>query len=147
MQQSSGSRVDAISYVEGNSGQKYIGQRRYSFQGIIRSLVAVLERFNKPSPGLPQHRTPGNTLTDTPTGTDPMDEQQTLHLMACMQRGRYRRTVHQDRIDTIMTDQALFCFLRKQVAQHRGRIRQLFTLKCIQAMYFVKVSTISPRLD
>jgi hypothetical protein len=62
--------------------------------------------------------------------------------MACMQRGRYRRTVRQDRIDGIGTDQALFCFLRKQVARHRGRIRKMFSLKCVQGMYFVKVSTI-----
>jgi hypothetical protein len=65
-----------------------------------------------------------------------------------MQRGRYRRTVHQGRIDEIETDKALFVFLRKQIARHRGRIRKMFTLKCIQAMYFVKVSDVkySPKL-
>lgn len=112
-------------------------------QGIVRGCLAVLGMFNKSPPGLPQHRSSGDTLTSPPSPTGSLDEQETLHLMACMQRGRYRRTVHQDRIDEIKTDQALFVFLRKQISRHRGRIRKLFTLKCIQAMYFVKVSGVN----
>jgi hypothetical protein len=142
MQQRTGTKVVATSYNKAVSSQRYTVQAPIWIREIFRKFSAALRGTERSSPGLPQHRALAIVSTSVLGGTD-LSQQQTLHLMACMQRGRYRRTVHQDRIDNITTDQALFSFMRSQVARHRGRIRKMFSLKCVQGLYFVKVSALT----
>jgi hypothetical protein len=142
MERSTRCKVVATSYNQAAAKQNYTFRLPSWMQGSKRKLSSALGGSKNLSLGLPLHSSSEMTTACAPPATILQTPQQTLHIMACMQRGRYRRTVRQDRIDGIGTDQALFCFLRKQVARHRGRIRKMFSLKCVQGMYFVKVSTI-----
>jgi hypothetical protein len=65
---------------------------------------------------------------------------ESMHLMLCMPRGRYSRTLHQVAMDDIKNDKALFHFLRLPIAQHRGFLRTILSLRSIQEIIFVKVS-------
>lgn len=61
-----------------------------------------------------------------------------LHLSACMHKGRFRKSLHQDRIDTVSTDRKLFCFLRQRFTRHRGRFSTLLSLKTVTGIFFIK---------
>lgn len=140
MQRSMGVKVVATSYNQGTNSQRYAFRMPSWTKGIAQLLSTSFgQARQQPSPCLPQHSSSNGTAVCAPTCANPQ-QQQSLHLMACMQRGRYRRTVRQDRVDNITTDRALFCFMRSQLAKHRGRMRKFFSLKCVQGLYFVKVS-------
>jgi hypothetical protein len=142
MEQHTGSKVVPTSYKQGITNQKYTFKAPHLLQTPIRKILGECGA-TMISSDLPQHRVPDAMSACVSVSTATPQPPQILHLMACMQRGRYRRTVYQDRIDDISTDQALFCFMQKQLARHRGRLRKMFSLKCIQGMYFVKVSSCS----
>ncbi|KAF2025241.1 hypothetical protein EK21DRAFT_93432 [Setomelanomma holmii] len=116
-------------------------QNRILRSGWIRrtfqKLATLFGSSRSPSPSLPQHHAPCTASGCIPTGTNPTPGN-TLHLMACMQRGRYQQTVQHHRIDGISTDKELFCFIRRQLCQRWSRFRRLFSLKCVQGLYFVK---------
>jgi hypothetical protein len=139
MQRSMGVRVIATSYNDGTSNPTYRFRSPTWMRSTTQKLWAALGRSTKSSPCLPQHRTSNTQAANIPTNVPPAP-QETLHLMACMQRGRYSRTVLQEPIQDIVTDRALFKFMRSQLARHRGHIRKFFSLKCVQGLYFVKVS-------
>lgn len=138
IQRSTGSKVVTTSYNQATK-QIYTFKAPTWTRSIVQKVSAAFHAPRK-SLDLPQHRSSGTTLACVPSDKNSPQPQQSLHLMACMQRGRYRRTVRQDCIDGVTTDQTLFRYLQKQVARHRGRVRKMFSLKCIQGMYFVKVS-------
>ena len=137
MQRSTGAKVTATSYSGGFSNQKYT----FRSPKWMRSLVQTASGARTGSqPYLPQPNACSAPATATPVAIGMTTvPQESVHLMACLQRGRYRRIVRQDPIDGITTDKALFCFLRSQLAQHRGRVRRFFSLKCVQGLLFVKV--------
>ncbi|KAF2830962.1 hypothetical protein CC86DRAFT_282182, partial [Ophiobolus disseminans] len=130
-------KVVASSHNPGTSDQRYILRVPTWLGNATQKLSAPFAQSKVPPPCLPQHTNQVTTSACIPTGANP-PQRQSLHLMACMQSGRYRRTVHQDRIDDITTDRALFCFMAKQLAKRRGYIRRAFSLQCIQGLYFVK---------
>jgi hypothetical protein len=138
MERSTSSKVVATVYNQGAFSQRYTFKAPSWIQATMRRISTVAGSV-KASTGLPQHRSSDHTSTCASSTTYTAQPLQSLHLMACVQRGRYRKTVHQDRIDDISTDRALFCFMQKQLERHRGRIRKIFSLKCVQGMYFVKV--------
>jgi hypothetical protein len=139
MERSTGSKVVTTSHNQGTFKQNFTFKSPKWMQATAQRFSTIFTA-TKVSLGLPHHVASGTVLGCVPTATIPMQPQQTLHLMTCMQRGRYRRTVHQDRIDDIPSDKALFCFLRRQLVQHCGRVRKLLTLKDVRGIYFVKVS-------
>jgi hypothetical protein len=65
---------------------------------------------------------------------------ESMHLMLCMPRGRYSRTLHQVAMDDIKNNKALLHFMRLPIAQHRGFLRTILSLRSIQEIMFVKVS-------
>lgn len=82
---------------------------------------------------LPQHN-PKTTCSSSGTPS----RLQLLHLLACMHAGRFRKMLHQDRIETVMNDRELFCFLRQQYARNCGRMRAFLSLKTVQGIFFTK---------
>ncbi|KAH6094468.1 hypothetical protein HBI65_125610 [Parastagonospora nodorum] len=138
MEQSTGCRVGATSYNQATTNQRYAFRTPAWTRGITQKVSSTFKRLVGVPPGLPQHRQAGTSTACALQAIELQTPQQNLHLMACMQRGRYLRTVHQDRIDDISNDQALFTFMQKLLARHRGRIRKIFSLKCVQGIYFVK---------
>lgn len=61
-----------------------------------------------------------------------------LHLMACMHNRRSGKILQQDRIEGVSTDCDLIQFLRNQYRRRRSRLRSIFSLKCVQGIFFVK---------
>jgi hypothetical protein len=55
-----------------------------------------------------------------------------------MHRNRSRKVLVQDLLDGIRTDRELFRFMRKQYMRHRGRIRNMLSLKNVQGIFLVK---------
>lgn len=141
MQRTMGVKVIVTSYGNGTSNQTYRFKFPAWMRGTSQKVSAALGHSTKSSPCLPQHTLPNTQATNAPANVPP-PPQETLHLMACMQRGRYRRTVVQEPIQDIVTDRALFSLMRSQLARHRGHVRKFFSLKCVQGLYFVKVSAL-----
>jgi hypothetical protein len=107
----------------GTTDQRYTIPCPKFAKHIARSISIALDWTGNSSQSLPQHTSQtgvvvGNSID---VGYPP---QKSLHMMSCMQCGLHRRVVHQDRIDHISTDRALFCFIRRKLAQRRGRFRQ-----------------------
>ncbi|KAH5319528.1 hypothetical protein HBI12_112360 [Parastagonospora nodorum] len=138
MEQTTGSKIEVASHSRAAAAQRYTFRLPSWIHASITNILSTFGHSVSSSSELPQHRASGTTTAHAPQATGLQAPQQTLHMMACMQRGRYQRTVHQGRIDDIATDQALFSFMRKQLVQHRGKIRRMFSLKCVRGIYFVK---------
>jgi hypothetical protein len=145
MQRSTGVKVIATTYSQSTPNQNYTGSPSSWMRVTAQRLSNTFGRSNKSSTGLSQRSSTSTTSTAVSTASTACP-QQSLHFMACMQGGRYRRVVHQDAIDDIATDKELFLFMRQQVTKRRGYFRRAFSLKCIQGLYFVKVCTPSPLL-
>jgi len=140
-----------ISRMERSSGVKLLTNpsspennvQKYSFQSPVRWFQAAIGKITlslrtKPdTSALPQHNSSTSTVAcPTPSGTP--TQQHTLHLMACMHAGRYGKGLYQDRVETIKNDRKLFTFLANQYTRHRGRFKNIVSLKNIQGIFFVK---------
>lgn len=140
MQRSTGAKVVATSYNQSTSNQNYTIRPSTWMTTTLQKLSATFRRSGRSCPVPQQNGTLSTSSTAVSTGSTACP-QQTLHFMACMQGGRYRRVIHQDPIDDIATDRELFLYMRHQLKRRRGHIRRAFSLKCIQGLYFVKVSS------
>ncbi|KAH4056967.1 hypothetical protein HBH49_039700 [Parastagonospora nodorum] len=141
MERTTGSTVTVTSYKQAAAAAarpKYTFRLPSWMKRGTTKLSSAFGPYTKSPAGLPQHKDPGLKTPCVPQDAELQPAHQTLHLMACTQQGRYRRIVYQDRVDQISTDQALFCFMRNQLAKHRGKIRKIFSLKCVRGIYFVK---------
>lgn len=139
MERSLGVKVTATTYNTHGTNQRYSFKAPAWVRGPLQKISNGWGSPTKQSRCLPRHNNNVTAAGNIPLGNLP-PSQDTLHLMACMQRGRYRRTVQQDRIDAITTDRALFCFMRTQIMRHRGWLRKFLSMKCVQGLYFVKVT-------
>lgn len=138
MTRSTGVKVVATQYSQGTSNQTYTIRPSSWIRATVQKLSATFGASKESCPSLPHHITPSATSTSVSSSSTACP-QQTLHFMACMQGGRYRRIIHQDPIDDIVTDKELFLYMRQQLKRRRGHLRRAFSLKCIQGLYFVKV--------
>ncbi|QPH11311.1 hypothetical protein C2857_003020 [Epichloe festucae Fl1] len=63
----------------------------------------------------------------------------TLHLLSCVERGRYAVDFRPELVTNISDDQHLFRTLRKSYYEIRGRLRPYWSLRTIQSIQFMKV--------
>jgi hypothetical protein len=141
MQRFTGAKITVTPYNAGSSNQRYTFRSPKCMQSLVQTASGAFKPRKASQSCLPQHNASSAPATAAPVAIGMTTvPQESVHLMACMQRGRYRRIVRQDSISEITTDKALFCFLRSQLAQHRGRVRKFFSLKCVQGLLFVKVN-------
>jgi hypothetical protein len=91
----------------------------------IPSLKALRDAFSLPTTG---------QVTGRTNSGDPL-----LHMMTCMNDGRFGRILYQDRIEHSTTDRQLFRFLKNQYILHRGKFKARLSLKGVRGIYFVKV--------
>lgn len=66
-------------------------------------------------------------------------DQESLHLLCCIERGRYRIDLHQELITNISDDRSLFCTLRRIYHEQRGRMRSYWSLRTVHSIHFMKV--------
>ncbi|KAF2275962.1 uncharacterized protein EI97DRAFT_61766 [Westerdykella ornata] len=135
MQLSSGAQFDTDDFSTGNSGQKYIYHRPFSWvQRGIGKFVGSMQQSSRQT--LPSSNACSSVATQAPQCS--MMNKQILYMMACMHRGRRGRNLLQDRIESVTTDRQLFRFLRQQYVAHRGKIKAVLSLRGIQGILFVK---------
>ncbi|KAF1951761.1 hypothetical protein CC80DRAFT_423899 [Byssothecium circinans] len=136
MLRATGTEVTITTHSSSSSNQKYMGQHPGLW--IRNALVRLTTTFRKPAKQytLPQHNSANVTCCPAPSPNPPPNKM--LHLFSCMHAGRFRKSLTQDRIDSIDTDRNLFCFLREQFRLHRGRFVTLLSLKAVQGIYFIK---------
>lgn len=138
MQRSMGTRVMASSHGDGGSNQKYTFRAPPWIRNSVQKLAAAFGRSQDSNATLPEYNH-GQISTHSRTRSPTFASQKVLHLMACIQRGRYRRVLDQKRIDHISTDRDLFRFMKLQSSLYHGHIRRFFSMKSVQGLYFVKV--------
>src|SRR6201999_890901 len=63
---------------------------------------------------------------------------ETLHLMACMEKGPYRVELHQVTLSDVVNDKSLFNRLRGSYRGHIGVFRPLWSLRTVRSIDFIK---------
>jgi hypothetical protein len=119
---------------QGNSNQQLLFQGIWAW--VQDAFRKCMRRPNRMST-LPQH-------SDQPTlatqgSQTPSLQQKPLHMMSCLQKGRYGKNLYQDRIETVNTDRKLFFFLKEQFTKRRGRLGSTLSLRAVQGIFFIKV--------
>lgn len=89
-------------------------------------------------PTLPQHNPRNIQASQTAQGE--LSQQENMHLMSCMRKGKYGKMLHPDAIGAIGNDRQLMEFLRQIFLKHRGKIKNFFSFQEIQTLALVKVS-------
>ncbi|KAH7116191.1 hypothetical protein B0J11DRAFT_443760 [Dendryphion nanum] len=140
-----GGALDLGSRIEYATGRSPLpvsdSQNHVDLQMFIHGIrVWVQDAFRKwrrlsQTPTLPRHSTHPTTATSS---EPPPVQQESLHIMTCVQKGRYGKIVFQDRIETIDNDRKLFLFLKEQLARRRGRLTSILSLRTMQGIFFIK---------
>lgn len=127
---------------EGNSGSNT--ERRYRYQTLLLWLRDSLSRLGdgirkrSNTPVLP--RSNPSLVTSGQTALGNNVQPQTLHIMTCMQKGKYGKKLYQDLIKDVITDLQLFHFLKDRYVAHKGKFKGVLTLYSIKGIFFVKVT-------
>jgi hypothetical protein len=137
MQRSIGVKIVATSYSQNTPNQQYRISPSSWVQAAMQKVSGTFGRSKQSPPLLPKHQSPAVALNTIPTRSTP-GPQKSLYFIACMDGGRFHRTVHQDIIGNIVTDRELFLFMRQIVTKRRSRFRRALSLKRIEGLHFVK---------
>ncbi|KAE8370268.1 hypothetical protein BDV27DRAFT_140697 [Aspergillus caelatus] len=62
----------------------------------------------------------------------------TLHLMVCIEKGRYSVELHQEPVTELIDDRQLFHTLKRVYYEHRGRFKQYWSLRTVTSIQFMK---------
>ncbi|KAF2632713.1 hypothetical protein BU25DRAFT_382419 [Macroventuria anomochaeta] len=138
LERSSGTKVTTATYNRQTGNQQYITPRPVQWlRNGFAKLSTNVSTSSRAEPCIPLHNVPGSAAA-TAASTNPPAPRSILHLMACMHRNRSRKVLQQDVLEDIQTDRELFRFMRKQYIRHRGRFRNMLSLKSIQGIFFIK---------
>ena len=120
-----------------NGGTSPFQHLQSRFQNTLLKFTSAFERQAEEGQ-LPQRNGTLGVSAPSLTSTS-ATQQRMLHLLACMRIGRFRKSLSQDRVETVISDRELFLFLRENFTRHRGRLRRFFTLNGVQNIFFVKL--------
>lgn len=138
LERSSATKVTAATYNHQTGNQRYIAPRPVQW---LRNGFAKLSTGAGTSARagacIPLHNIPGSAAASAAPNNPPVPRS-LLYLMACMHRNRSRKVLQQDAMEDVRTDRQLLKFMRKQYIQHRGRVRNMLSLKSIQGIFLVK---------
>ncbi|PVI00188.1 hypothetical protein DM02DRAFT_494166, partial [Periconia macrospinosa] len=136
MQQSTKATVTSVTSEPEKTSPNPTGQHPGLW--LRNGLTSLVGSFNKQSKqcALPQHTSNATASSSTPNQNAP--QRQMLHLLSCMHAGRFRKSLAQDRIETFNTDRQLFSFISRKFCAHRGRFKNLLSLKTVKGIYFTK---------
>ncbi|KAF9729921.1 hypothetical protein PMIN01_11854 [Paraphaeosphaeria minitans] len=82
----------------------------------------LTSRFkNKNTLSLPHHNNSPLVATTSPSPCG-SSQQQMLHLLSCMHANRFRKSLSQDRIESVTCDRKLFTFMRDKYSQRRAHL-------------------------
>jgi hypothetical protein len=137
MQRSIGAKIVATSYSQDTPNQQYRISLSSWAQAATQNISRAFGRSKQSPPVLPEQQPPAVALNAIYTGPTP-GPQKSLYFIACMDGGRFHRTVHQDTIGSIVTDRELFLFMRQIVTKRRSCFRRAFSLRRIEGLHFVK---------
>ena len=64
---------------------------------------------------------------------------ETLHLLYCIEKGRYTIDLHHELITNVPDDRTLFRTLRHIYHQNKGKLRPYWSLRTVNSIHFMKV--------
>ncbi|KAF2440283.1 hypothetical protein P171DRAFT_367811 [Karstenula rhodostoma CBS 690.94] len=121
MERSIGSKV-MVTQAPANPSEAKALYRQLTLQ-LNDTLSNLMSRFKKQSAGSLPHHNNGLAATTTSAAPRSSSQQRMLHLLACMHANRFRKSLFQDRIESIACDRSLFNFMRDR---HPSRGTHLF---------------------
>jgi hypothetical protein len=138
MERASGVKVSASAYQQHDTNQQYVTLHpvRWLWNGICK-FVSMFGRSPQSPSCLPHHHTPCSTSQGLTSAQNPT-QLEVLYLMACMNRSRNRKSLRQDRIEDVVNDKGMLCFMRQQYDRHRSRVLDRLGLKRVSGIFFVK---------
>jgi hypothetical protein len=135
MERSTGSKV-TVTHDPGSPSPTKTLYRQITLQ-FQDSFLKFISRFKKQSAGsLPHHNGPDVTITSLPPGNS--SQQRMLHLLACMHANRFRKSLAQDRVESVTCDRKLFTFMRDKHSHGGCRTRLIPSLNEVRGIFFVK---------
>jgi hypothetical protein len=143
MGRSTGAKVMVTSYSKTSTNQHWTFRAPVWARRITSVFSSTQARTSNSAGCLPQHNVPNNctpSTSSTPATNAAAPLKPTLHLLACMHQTQWRKCLLQDPIDSVSTDRALFCFMKRQLQRNRSFIRSTLAMRSVQGMFFVKVS-------
>jgi hypothetical protein len=138
MQQSIGSKVTVAEAPNptGPSQAKVLYQHLSSLLSSAFSKLAL--KFQKQNTGPLPHHNNDPAATTSSLATSNTSQQRMLHLLACMHTNRFRKSLAQDRVESITCDRKLFTFMRDRHSRGGGRTRLIPSLNEVRGIFFVK---------
>ncbi|KAJ4989812.1 hypothetical protein SVAN01_04649 [Stagonosporopsis vannaccii] len=130
--------VTTSSSDQGAPEQRYTLRPPAWLRSTGRSISSILTRTANDTTFLPQHHRSTVSKFSTVSKPSPPALQRELYLMACMHRTQHHINVVQSLLEKIKTDRQLFCFLRKQLSQHRSLVGSILSMKKVERIFFVK---------
>lgn len=98
---------------------------------------------------LPLNREQSNTRIQSNAGLQPSSngvrQQDSLHLLLCIDKARFKTLLLQERLDKVSTDSELFLFLQSRYST-RWDVRNRFTLRHIGSLSLTRVCTVCTSL-
>jgi hypothetical protein len=145
MSRSTGAKVTVTSYSKRSTNQNWTFKAPVWARRIAGVSSFAQARTSNSTGCLPQHNFPNHctpSTSSTPATNAAAPLKPSLHLLACTHRTQRQKCLSQDPIDSVSTDRALFCFIKRQLHRNRSRIRSILAMRSVQGMFFVKVSYI-----
>jgi hypothetical protein len=143
MSRSTGAKVTVTSYSKTSTNQNWFFKAPVWARKLAGGSSSARARTSDSAGCLPQHNAPNQYRPSTSSmpATNPSAPwKPTLHLLACLHQTQRRKCLLQSPIDSVSTDRALFCFMKRQLQLNRNRIRSILAMRSVQGMFFVKVS-------
>lgn len=143
MQRCTSTSISATAYNKGSSDQRYTFRPPAWLRSVTKRLSSTLTHSSTDAACLPQHQASSVSKAHViPNPSRPIPQRE-LFLMSCMHRTQHHVNVMQDHIEEIETDRQLFRFLRLQLSQYRSQFSKFLSMRRVQKIYFIKVSSTS----
>lgn len=137
-------KVTFKTYDEHASQPKYTLQIPSWCQAVSNNLstsFTALTRASADSMCLPLHRISKTAKVSIPSQPKEPFSERERYLLICMHRTQHHVNANQESLQDVSTDRQLFCFLKTQLKLHRGLFHSLISMKRVQKIFFVKVSS------
>ncbi|KAL1625510.1 hypothetical protein SLS56_007332 [Neofusicoccum ribis] len=136
IEESTGARIIRKNSIQGNpNNSSAYGMVRTWIQKFLMRITG--HKGRKPSQGLPQHNTQPACTSQSNRNPSPQGVK-ILNLMSCMRGSRNGKVLHQDDLEKVDCDKALFLFMRERIKERRGKLKSTLSLRAIRGIEFVK---------
>lgn len=136
MARSTGSEI-TITQAPANPSQAKILYRQLSLQ-FNNILTKFISRLKKQGAGTLPHHNRGTAVAAASPSPGGSSQQPMLHVFSCKHADRFRKSLLQDRVDSITCDRSLFAFMRERHSRSGLRSSIIPSLNEVRGIFFVK---------